>query len=100
MDNPIGNSTTIINTIIVAVAGIIFGKWGATLLQLGIDQKILVEIISFVVFTVFAYVNAKHHNNLFDGQAESTEPAEPIFNNDAPVLNDEYEFTGDENDGC
>lgn len=96
MDNPIGNSTTIINTIIVAGAGIIFGKWGATLLQLGIDQTILVQIISFVVFTVFAYVNAKNHNNLFDSKAE---PTEPIFDNDAPVLNDEYEF-GDEDDGC
>ena len=28
-----------------------------------------------------------------------TEPEEPIFDNDAPVLNDEY-TTGDESDGC
>lgn len=39
MENPIGNSTTIVNTIILMLAGIIFGKWGATLLQLGIDRN-------------------------------------------------------------
>ena len=101
--NIIGNSTTIINTIIVAIAGIIFGKYGATLLQLGIDQTILIQILSFIVFTAFAYINAKNHNTLFP-----TQPVDPtttpttdteIFDNDAPVLNDEYTTNSDE-DGC
>lgn len=91
MENPIGNGTTIVNTIIVAIAGIIFGKWGATLLQLGIDQTILVQIISFIVFTVFAYFNAKNHNTYFDDKTTSS------ADNESPVLNDEY-MTGDSDD--
>lgn len=101
--NIIGNSTTIINTIIVAIAGIIFGKYGATLLQLGIDQTILIQILSFIVFTAFAYINAKNHNTLFP-----TQPVDPtttsnnteIFDNDAPILNDEYTVENSDEDGC
>ena len=93
MDNYIGNSTTVINSIILMAVGIIFGKWGATLLQLGIDQTILTQIISFIVFTAFAYINAKNHNTFFNNT--------PIMetNDDAPVLNDEY-TTGDDEDDC
>lgn len=46
-------------------------------------------------------MNAKHHNTLFDNNSES-EPVNydnEVFDNDAPVLNDEY-TTGDEDDGC
>lgn len=103
--NFVGNSTTIVNTIIVAIAGIIFGKWGATLLQLGIDQTILIQILSFIVFTAFAYINAKNNNTLFP-----TQPVDPtttptntdteIFDNDAPVLNDEYTTNDSDEDGC
>lgn len=99
MENPIGNSTTIINSIILMAAGIIFGKYGATLLQMGIDQTILTQILSFIVFTAFAYINAKYHNTLFgNNDSEPTIDSE-IFDNDAPVLNDEY-ITGDDDDGC
>ena len=96
-ENFIGNSTTIVNTIIVAIAGIIFGKYGATLLQLGIDQTILIQIISFIVFTTFAYINAKNHNTLFP-----TQPTNPTTTptNDAPILNDEYTTNSDNDEGC
>lgn len=100
MENPIGNSTTILNSIILMAAGIIFGKWGATLLQMGIDQTILTQIISFIVFTAFAYINAKYHNSLFNNnESEPINYDSEVFDNDAPVLNDEY-TTGDDNDGC
>ena len=104
--NIIGNSTTIINTIIVAIAGIIFGKWGATLLQLGIDQTILIQILSFIIFTAFAYINAKNHNNYFN-KTETIDPTTTptntdteIFDNDAPILNDEYTLENSDEDGC
>lgn len=104
-ENFIGNSTTIVNTIIVAIAGIIFGKYGATLLQFGIDQTILIEILSFIIFTAFAYINAKNHNTYFN-KTETVDPTTTptntdteIFDNDAPVLNDEYTTNSDE-DGC
>lgn len=90
-NNIIGNSTTIINTIIIALVGIIFGKYGATLLQLGIDQTILTEIITFIVFTTFAYINAKYHNDFFNKATQTIETEEP-------VLNDEYITTEEEDD--
>ena len=102
--NIIGNSTTIINTIILMLTGIIFGKWGATLLQFGIDQTILTQIITFIIFTAFAYLNAKNHNNYFN-KTETVDPTTTpttdteIFDNDAPILNDEYTTNSDE-DGC
>ena len=103
MENKIGNSTTILNSIILMAAGIIFGKWGATLLQMGIDQTILTQIIGFIVFTAFAYINAKYHNSLFgntDAEPTTINASETqIFDNDAPVLNDEY-TTGDDDDAC
>ena len=102
MENKIGNSTTVLNSIILMAAGIIFGKWGATLLQMGIDQTILTQIISFIVFTAFAYINAKYHNTLFGNNAEPTTinaSENEIFDNDAPVLNDEY-IAGDDDDAC
>lgn len=92
-NNIIGNSTTILNTLILMIVGIIFGKYGATLLKLGIDQTLLTEIITFIIFTIFAYINAKFHNNLF-----STTPNKTI-ETEEQVLNDEYETT-DDNDGC
>ena len=75
------------------IAGIIFGKYGATLLKLGIDQTLLTEIITFIIFTIFAYINAKYHNSLFP-----TTPTQTIETKEQ-VLNDEYETTDDE-DGC
>lgn len=75
------------------IVGIIFGKYGATLLQLGIDQTILTEIITFIVFTAFAYINAKYHNTLFPTQPNNT------IDTEEQVLNDEYECDDDE-DGC
>ncbi len=101
--NILGNSTTIINTIILMIVGIIFGKYGATLLKLGIDQTLLTEILTLIIFTTFAYINAKHHNNLFPTKPTNTttteDPNKEIFDNDAPtVLNDEYIVSDD--DGC
>lgn len=91
-NNIIGNSTTILNTIIIAIAGLIFGRYGATLLQLGIDQTILTEIITFTVFTIFAYINAKYHNTLFNNTPNTIQTEQQI-------LNDEYITNEDENDG-
>lgn len=89
-NNILGNSTTIINSIILMIVGIIFGKYGATLLKLGIDQTLLTEIITFIIFTIFAYINAKYHNTLF--------PTKQTITTEEQVLNDEYETTDD--DGC
>ena len=62
----IGNSTTIINTIIVALAGFIFAGIGSTLLQFGIDQTLLTQIIGTIVATIFAIINAQNHNTFWD----------------------------------
>jgi len=94
-NNIIGNSTTILNTIIIAIAGIIFGKYGATLLQLGINQTVLTEIITFTVFTIFAYINAKNHNTFFNNGETTTN----TIQTEQQILNDEYITNEDENDG-
>lgn len=62
----IGNSTTIINTIIVALAGFIFAGIGSTLLQFGIDQTLLAQIIGTIIATIFAIINAQNHNTFWD----------------------------------
>ena len=62
----IGNSTTIINTIIVALAGFIFAGIGSTLLQFGIDQTLLTQIIGTIVATIFAIINAQNHNTFWN----------------------------------
>ena len=99
--NIIGNSTTILNSLILMITGLIVGKYGATLLQFGIDETILTQIISFIVFTAFAYINAKYHNTWFGNSAEEPTPIiqNDIFDNDAP-LNDEYEIKEDDSDDC
>ena len=93
-NNIIGNSTTILNTLILMIVGIIFGKYGATLLQFGITETILTEIITFIILTIFAYINAKYHNTLFPTTPNKT------LETEEQVLNDEYETTEDNDDGC
>lgn len=132
----IGNATTVINTISLMIAGIIFGILSAFGLKLPLDQYSLAGVIGLIIASVFSYFNAKYHNTFFDkgadlltidvtnltpaqvgainnfienaGELNTVEVAgkrfnryndSQIFDNDAPVLNDEYE-TSDEDEGC
>ena len=62
----IGNITTIVNTIIVVVAGYLFGLLTGFFGSLPFSEAQLAGVISAVVFLIFGYVNAKKHNNFFD----------------------------------
>ena len=65
-----------------------------------INQEVFVSAMVAIVGLLGAIFSAKNPNTLNClGNGEPTKEAEPeIFDNDAPVLNDEYEFGDD--DGC
>ncbi len=67
-----------------------------------VDQAQATTVIMGVITLIIAIWSSKNPNTLNClGNGEPTkEEAEPeIFDNDAPVLNDEYEL-GDDEDGC
>lgn len=62
----IGNATTVVNSIIVAFAGLIIGVLGAWGIKLPVDQTGLAGVIGLVVFFLFSIINAKYHNTYFN----------------------------------
>lgn len=79
----IGNITTIINSIMLIVAGYIIG-W---LLSLGfnvpVSQAELGALLTSIVFAVFSYINAKKHNNFFNKEEDTIQI--PVNLNDAQI---------------
>ena len=67
----IGNMTTIVNTIVLAVAGLIIGVLSANGINLPIDQTSLAGVLGVIVFTIFGIINAKFHNTYFDDDADT-----------------------------
>ena len=67
----VGNITTIINSIIVILAGYIFG-FLVSIFGVGLPftESQLASFISALVFAVFAYINAKDHNNFWDSEKD------------------------------
>jgi hypothetical protein len=86
----IGNLTTIIKILIMTVAPFIA-------VYIGTDEQTVIAFLTAILTFGLAVIDAKYPNTF-----GSTEPEqkEEIFDNDAPVLNDEYEFSGDDEDGC
>ena len=63
----VGNVTTLINSFIVVIAGYIFGFLVSIFgVGLPITESQLTSLLSAFVFAVFAYINAKDHNNFWD----------------------------------
>lgn len=62
----IGNFTTIMNSLLLALAGLIIGALAGIGINLPIDQYGLSAIIGLVIFTIFGYYNAKYHNTFFN----------------------------------
>ena len=67
----IGNMTTIVNTIVLAVAGLIIGVLSANGINLPIDQTSLAGVLGVIVFTIFGIINAKYHNTYFDDDTDT-----------------------------
>ena len=66
-----------------------------------VDQAQLATVLMSVITLIIAIWSSKNPNTLNClGNGEPTKEAEPeIFDNDAPVLNDEYEVVTND-DGC
>lgn len=62
----IGNITTIINSIMLILAGYIIGWLLSIGFKLPISQAELGSLLTAIVFGLFSYINAKKHNNFWD----------------------------------
>lgn len=67
----IGNSTTIINSIIVIAAGYVFGALMSYFGSLPFTESEFVSLITTLVFALFAYINAKNHNTFWDNEEDT-----------------------------
>ena len=70
----VGNITTIVKTVSMIFAGWIIGALAAYGLDLHLTQIELTSIISAILFSIIAYLDAKYPNTFIDknGVAETT----------------------------
>ena len=66
----IGNSTTVINSVILIISGYIFGALAAHFGNLPFTEAQLAEGLGVIVFGAFSYINAKNHNDFWDEDAD------------------------------
>lgn len=97
MANYIGNTSTVIKIIAMALAGQVVGVLAANGLSLGVTEAQLAEIIGLILGVIFAYIDAKYPNT-FSFLGNQPEPV--AIEKEETVLNDEYEASGDDDDVC
>lgn len=62
----IGNSTTILTTIFLALFGAIIGYLASKGINLPVTAEQLTTITVSVIFLIFGYINAKNHNTFWN----------------------------------
>ena len=67
----IGNSTTILTTIFLALFGALLGYLSSKGINLPVTAETLTSIALALVFAIFGYYNAKNHNTLFDNETDT-----------------------------
>lgn len=67
----IGNATTVVNSIVLAIAGLIIGVLASYGINLPIDQTALAGVLGLIVFFIFSLINAKFHCTFFDKDADT-----------------------------
>lgn len=67
----IGNTTTIITTVSLSLAGLIIGILASKGFKLPIDEQTLAGIIGLIIMFGFSIINAKFHNTFFDGDEDT-----------------------------
>ena len=82
----IGNSTTILTTIFLSIAGLLIGILGAYGIKLPIDQQSLAGVIGLIVMFLFSIVNAKFHNTYFDEDGNLTINVENLTDNQISAI--------------
>lgn len=98
--NFIGNTTTIIKTLLMMIAGYAIGYAASIGLNLPISQAQLSEILFTIICLIAAYLDAKYPNTFaFLGNKNNTEQQLVLKE---IVLNEEYETEteGNDDDGC
>ena len=65
------NASTIINTVLLTVFGLIIGYATSKGVNLPFNAEIATSITSGVILFVFGYFNAKHQNTLFDDEKDT-----------------------------
>ena len=66
----IGNTSTIITTISLSLAGLIVGLLSANGLNWNIDQQSLAGVIGLIIMFIFSIVNAKYKSTYFTNTDE------------------------------
>ena len=100
--NIVGNGSTLIKYICFLIAGRLIAVAIAHGISIPVDQYTLAELIGYVIGFIGATIDARYPNSINWKRIQNIlnkpvqeEPEEEIFDNDAPVLNDEY-ITDDE----
>ena len=95
----IGNSTTILTTIFLALFGAIIGYLSSKGINLPITAETLTTITLTLVFLLFGYINAKNHNTFWDKNTDEihipTELSEDQIRHIQDLI---HYYTQDEND--
>ena len=96
MDNNYkGNITTIIKWISMLIAGWTIGLLASQNLNLPVDAATLSQVITALIFLGIGYLDAKYPNTFKFLHTNHTEPTDEDL-----ILNDEYEWLGDDDNGC
>lgn len=73
------NFSTILNSILLTVFGLIIGYATSKGINLPFDAKLATTITSGIILLAFSYFNAKHKNSLFDEETDTiTIPLEEL----------------------
>lgn len=65
------NISTILTTIFLAIFGALLGYLASNGINLPVTAETLTAITVGLIFLVFGYYNAKHHNDLFDKDTDT-----------------------------
>lgn len=65
------NFSTILNSILLTIFGLIIGFAASNGINLPINAEIATTITSGVILLAFSYFNAKHQNTLFDEETDT-----------------------------
>ena len=83
----------------MTIAGWAIGTLTAHGLNLPVDTATLSQIISAIIFLFIGYIDAKYPNTFkFLHNTEDVDPT--VINDEDLILNEEYEWLGDGDDGC
>lgn len=92
------NFSTILNSIIVVICGYLIGLLTSYGLNLPFTASELAGIVSAIIFGIFSYYNAKHHNTIFDNDENTVYiPVDNLTKNQVDAINNFIENCINEN---